>query len=184
VRAYPLVERWQWLWIWTGDPALADPASIPDHDAIGLTDPEFDAVGGIYYAVPGRYMLMHDNLFDLTHLNVLHRSSIGAGISPKRRRFAHRQRIGSAVTASSRKWSARRSSQEFSPMRRRSDRSFGMKAVSSLFGMWAMTSFKRAALRLRSTRRAVGPDQSIPRHHAATTHTAHYFHAMSRNFGA
>ena len=29
-RAYPVVERYRWLWIWMGDPALADPDKIPD----------------------------------------------------------------------------------------------------------------------------------------------------------
>ncbi|MBU0602839.1 MAG: aromatic ring-hydroxylating dioxygenase subunit alpha [Gammaproteobacteria bacterium] len=79
VKSFPLVERWKWLWIWMGDPALADEALIPDHHEIGLTDPDFTVEGGTYHSVPGRYMLMHDNLFDLTHLGFLHQTSIGAG---------------------------------------------------------------------------------------------------------
>lgn len=79
VKAYPLVERWEWLWIWMGDPALADESLIPDHDEIGLTDPDLQVEIGTYHAVPGRYMLMHDNLFDLTHLGFLHKTSIGGG---------------------------------------------------------------------------------------------------------
>lgn len=79
VKAYPVVERWQWLWIWMGDPMLADESLIPDHHAIGLTDPDYQVDAGTYFEVPGRYMLMHDNLFDLTHLGFLHKTSIGAG---------------------------------------------------------------------------------------------------------
>ena len=30
VRAYPVVERHRLVWIWPGDPALADPAKLPD----------------------------------------------------------------------------------------------------------------------------------------------------------
>ena len=30
VRTYPVAERYHWLWIWMGDPALADPAAITD----------------------------------------------------------------------------------------------------------------------------------------------------------
>ena len=30
VKSYPVVERYKWLWIWMGDPALADPAKIVD----------------------------------------------------------------------------------------------------------------------------------------------------------
>ena len=29
IRAYPLVERFNWVWIWMGDPKRADPALIP-----------------------------------------------------------------------------------------------------------------------------------------------------------
>ena len=77
LRAYPVAERWQWLWIWVGDPALADEALIPDHFAAKLTDPEYRCAGGNYYEVPGRYMLMHDNLLDLNHVPFLHRNTFG-----------------------------------------------------------------------------------------------------------
>src|SRR6516162_6314294 len=30
VKSYPVVERYHWLWIWMGDPALADPDKITD----------------------------------------------------------------------------------------------------------------------------------------------------------
>ena len=30
VKSYPVVERYKWLWIWMGDPALADPSKIVD----------------------------------------------------------------------------------------------------------------------------------------------------------
>ena len=78
VRSYPVAERWKWIWIWTGDPEKADEALIPDHEALGFFDPQFEIAADCYYSVPGRYTLMHDNLFDLTHLAFLHRSSIGA----------------------------------------------------------------------------------------------------------
>ena len=39
VRRYPAVERGGWIWIWMGDEALADPASIPD--SIRLDDPAY-----------------------------------------------------------------------------------------------------------------------------------------------
>lgn len=79
IKSYPLVERWQWLWIWPGDPSLADESKIPDHFEIGLTDPSFHCAGDSYHLVPGRYMLMHDNLFDLTHIGYLHRDTFGGG---------------------------------------------------------------------------------------------------------
>ena len=30
VRAYPLVEKYNWVWIWMGEPEKADPALIPN----------------------------------------------------------------------------------------------------------------------------------------------------------
>lgn len=79
VKSFPVVERWQWVWIWMGDPELADESLLPDHEALDLLSDEFHFETGTYLPVPGRYMLMHDNLFDLTHLGFLHQTSIGAG---------------------------------------------------------------------------------------------------------
>jgi phenylpropionate dioxygenase-like ring-hydroxylating dioxygenase large terminal subunit len=79
IKSYSIVERWKWIWIWMGDPAAADLKLIPDHQAIGLTDPAFQSAGDTYHLVPGRYMLMHDNLFDLTHLGYLHLPTFGGG---------------------------------------------------------------------------------------------------------
>jgi len=78
IPSYPLVERWQWLWIWMGEPDKADPSRIPDHTELGLLDPAYAASGGVYYAVPGRYTLMHDNLLDLSHLAYLHKTTIAS----------------------------------------------------------------------------------------------------------
>ena len=46
---------------------------------MGLTDPTNTCVPGCYNHAPGRYMLLHDNLFDLTHIEFLHVSSFGEG---------------------------------------------------------------------------------------------------------
>jgi vanillate O-demethylase monooxygenase subunit len=75
VRAFPLVERHGWLWVWPGDPALADPAAIP---AIfeRMDHPEWTACGGTTY-VKCNYQLISDNLLDLTHETYIHRTSLG-----------------------------------------------------------------------------------------------------------
>ena len=74
VRTYPVVERWSWLWVWMGDPALADPARIPD--AFGLDDPRWvmraDAMD--YEA---NWELLNDNLCDLSHLDFSHATTLG-----------------------------------------------------------------------------------------------------------
>lgn len=77
IRSYPIVERWKWLWIWPGDPALADESLIPDHAAVRLTDPAFDNEPFFHFEVPARYQLLHDNLLDLTHIEFLHGATIG-----------------------------------------------------------------------------------------------------------
>src|SRR5665213_3326669 len=72
VKSYPLVEKNQLIWVWMGDPSLADPATIVDfpyHD----TWPNKHAC----YPIRGNYMLMVDNLMDLTHLGYLHAKTVG-----------------------------------------------------------------------------------------------------------
>jgi vanillate O-demethylase monooxygenase subunit len=74
LRAYPVVERWNWVWIWMGDPAAADPALIPNiwwHD-----HPDWAVVGG-YLNFRCQYQLLVDNLLDLTHETFLHAKTIG-----------------------------------------------------------------------------------------------------------
>jgi len=79
VRSYPLVEKNQFVWIWLGDPALADPASIidfPYHDDHAAWPHKHTM-----YPIKGNYMLMVDNLMDLTHLGYLHGRTIGGNPS-------------------------------------------------------------------------------------------------------
>jgi phenylpropionate dioxygenase-like ring-hydroxylating dioxygenase large terminal subunit len=79
VRSYPLVEKNQFVWIWLGDPALADPASIidfPYHDDHAKWPHKHTM-----YPIKGNYMLMVDNLMDLTHLGYLHGRTIGGNPS-------------------------------------------------------------------------------------------------------
>jgi phenylpropionate dioxygenase-like ring-hydroxylating dioxygenase large terminal subunit len=75
VRSYPTVERDHLVWLWMGDPSLADPANIVDfpyhNDAARW--PNKHAV----YPIKGNYMLMVDNLMDLTHLGYLHARTVG-----------------------------------------------------------------------------------------------------------
>jgi phenylpropionate dioxygenase-like ring-hydroxylating dioxygenase large terminal subunit len=74
VRAYPIVEKNHWIWIWTGDPAKADPALIEDFH--WLDDPAW-RYGGSYLRVEGNYLLVVENLLDTTHLPFLHPNTLG-----------------------------------------------------------------------------------------------------------
>lgn len=66
VRSYPCAERGPWLWAWMGQPELADPAQIP---LPAMDNPH--AVCG-YKMNPANYMMLIENLLDLSHLHFLH----------------------------------------------------------------------------------------------------------------
>jgi phenylpropionate dioxygenase-like ring-hydroxylating dioxygenase large terminal subunit len=74
VKVYPVVERYKWLWIWMGQPALADPATITDFHR--LDDPNWGAKNS-YLHVKANWQLIVDNLLDLTHLAFVHETTIG-----------------------------------------------------------------------------------------------------------
>jgi vanillate monooxygenase len=74
VHSYPVVERHRYVWVWPGDPALADPALIPD--LFWNEHPEWAADGKTIH-VRCSYQLIVDNLMDLTHEQFVHGGSIG-----------------------------------------------------------------------------------------------------------
>jgi vanillate O-demethylase monooxygenase subunit len=74
IKAYPVVERYGFIWIWPGDAALADPAQIPYLE--WAISPEWAYGGGLYH-INCEYRLMIDNLMDLSHETYVHASSIG-----------------------------------------------------------------------------------------------------------
>jgi phenylpropionate dioxygenase-like ring-hydroxylating dioxygenase large terminal subunit len=75
VVSYPLVEKDEFLWIWMGEPEKADVSQIVDypwHNDYGKWPHKHEV-----YHVKANYMLMVDNLMDLTHLGYVHRTTIG-----------------------------------------------------------------------------------------------------------
>ncbi|PSO09978.1 Rieske (2Fe-2S) protein [Sphingobium sp. AEW4] len=73
-RAYPVVERYRFVWVWMGDPALSDEASLPN---LWMNEhPDWRADGGVLH-VKCDYRLVIDNLMDLSHETYVHASSIG-----------------------------------------------------------------------------------------------------------
>jgi phenylpropionate dioxygenase-like ring-hydroxylating dioxygenase large terminal subunit len=74
VRSYPVFEQDCWIWVWMGDPALADRALIPK--ALKHNDPgSFMLTGELAY--DANYELINDNLLDLSHLSYVHQSTLG-----------------------------------------------------------------------------------------------------------
>jgi phenylpropionate dioxygenase-like ring-hydroxylating dioxygenase large terminal subunit len=74
VPSFPVVERCRFLWVWLGDPALADPSLIPDMHQMSDDDWAGD---GLTIEAACNYQLVLDNLMDLTHEEFVHSSTIG-----------------------------------------------------------------------------------------------------------
>lgn len=74
IRAFPVEERYGFIWVWVGDATLADPAKI--HRLEWADNPDWAYGGGLYH-IQCDYRLMIDNLMDLTHETYVHASSIG-----------------------------------------------------------------------------------------------------------
>lgn len=68
VRAYPCAERGPWLWVWMGRPELADPAKIP----LPEMQSGYSVCG--YKMNPANYLMLIENLLDLSHLHFLHQA--------------------------------------------------------------------------------------------------------------
>ncbi|MGW1027894.1 Rieske 2Fe-2S domain-containing protein [Streptomyces sp. NPDC002577] len=74
VSSYKVVEQDSFVWIWIGEPDLADPTAIPR--ARHMVDPTWTTVSGME-PIDGDYGLLVDNLMDLSHETYLHGGYIG-----------------------------------------------------------------------------------------------------------
>ncbi|ATI01258.1 aromatic ring-hydroxylating dioxygenase subunit alpha [Alcaligenes faecalis] len=76
VRSYPCTERFGLVWIWMGDPELADPSKlvdIPEWD-----NPEWGVNRGDAMELDCNYLYVTDNLLDPSHVSWVHQSSFGS----------------------------------------------------------------------------------------------------------
>jgi phenylpropionate dioxygenase-like ring-hydroxylating dioxygenase large terminal subunit len=74
IQHYRVVERSPFLWIWPGDPEMADDDQIPDYDWV---NDDAWGYGDGYYHLDGNYLAIHENLLDITHFQFLHGSVLG-----------------------------------------------------------------------------------------------------------
>ena len=76
LKRYEAVEQGPLVWVWMGDGA-ADMAKMPDTSRCGIATAGWraDPNGTMHFAA--RYMLMVDNLFDLSHISWVHASLLG-----------------------------------------------------------------------------------------------------------
>jgi phenylpropionate dioxygenase-like ring-hydroxylating dioxygenase large terminal subunit len=77
VTSYPVIEAYKSIWIWMGDPALANLDMLRDLSFLE-TAPETAFSKG-YLHGQGNYQLYVDNILDLTHVDFLHANSLGSG---------------------------------------------------------------------------------------------------------
>ena len=77
IRAFAAVERWGFVWIWWGDQSKADDKIIPN---LPWTEESHRRSHFFYFHVNANHQLMADNLLDVSHVDFLHRDSIGSKI--------------------------------------------------------------------------------------------------------
>lgn len=69
VRSYPVTQMGPLIWIWMGDPALAQRTPIPDY--VCISDTGYMTRSGYIHGA-ANYQLMADNILDLSHIEFLH----------------------------------------------------------------------------------------------------------------
>lgn len=70
VRKFPLVERDGFIWIWMGDPKIADANQVMDCSVLS-DNPETSIVEN-YMHNEANYLLVVDNIMDLSHIDHIH----------------------------------------------------------------------------------------------------------------
>ncbi len=75
VHAYPVEERYGLVWIWMGNPALADASEIFEIPEFGK--PDWGMNRGKALEIDCNYLFVTDNLLDPTHVAWVHQSSFG-----------------------------------------------------------------------------------------------------------
>ena len=74
VKTYPLAVKNTWVFVWMGDPALADLSMLPDN--FSCDHPDWVNIPGyMHYDTP--YLLIADNLLDFSHLSYVHAKTLG-----------------------------------------------------------------------------------------------------------
>jgi phenylpropionate dioxygenase-like ring-hydroxylating dioxygenase large terminal subunit len=74
IKSYPVEERDNILWIWMGNPALANRDDIPDYSF--CSSPKF-AGRFVYEPLRTTYQMSVDNLVDLSHIGFAHPQTVG-----------------------------------------------------------------------------------------------------------
>ena len=73
VRAYPVHEKYGLVWIWMGNPAIADTSDIFEIE--NFSNPDWGINRGAAMELKCNYLYMTDNLLDPTHVAWVHEGS-------------------------------------------------------------------------------------------------------------
>jgi vanillate O-demethylase monooxygenase subunit len=77
VRSYPVVDRYNLLWIWMGDADSANPEDI--FEIKNFDDPDWGCTEGGILPIECNYLWVVDNLLDPSHVAWVHVSSFAGG---------------------------------------------------------------------------------------------------------
>jgi phenylpropionate dioxygenase-like ring-hydroxylating dioxygenase large terminal subunit len=94
IRAYPVEEKDALVWIWMGDPAKADATQIISYSY--HTDPAWVWTRGSM-VVNANWQFLNDNLLDLSHLQHVHKKTIGGNPEEDARAEFTAERVGIKV---------------------------------------------------------------------------------------
>lgn len=75
VRAFPVVEKYGFIWLWPGEPAKADERSIPNHWVCSA--PELAGTMS-YCPIACDYLFGIDNILDISHAAFVHKKTLGS----------------------------------------------------------------------------------------------------------
>lgn len=74
VRRFPVAVVGSWVWVWMGEADKADPKQVPV--TVALDDPGYRLQAG-QLDYDAHYLLIDDNLLDLSHLSFAHEKTLG-----------------------------------------------------------------------------------------------------------
>ncbi|ATE61356.1 aromatic ring-hydroxylating dioxygenase subunit alpha [Thauera sinica] len=181
VRAYPVVERSRWIWIWMGDPERADPALLPDHH--WLDDPAWRSLSG-YMLHQANYLQVADNLCDFSHFSFVHPETVGGSVAyaksqPRIERLDNGVRITRGLDNDEPAPFVKKLRPEWKAVDRWNNYEFLVPGVllmdsgSVPVGRGGAGGSREGALQFRGCQ-AITPE---------TARTTHYFFAQPHNFG-
>lgn len=177
VRSYPVAERHGAVWVWTGDPARADAALIPDFSGFDVDVPGYRTIHG-YVTVEADYRLVIDNLLDLSHAEYLHANTVGTpGSSGSVKTSVD---VGDQRVTVLRKVFDLAPSAVFKPVWSRSERIDQQANMT-----WRAPSHLLLDLGIMPTGGVLADGLHFPSAHLLTPETertTHYFYANTRNF--